>query len=95
MRRLEVSLTLSRPTDGVLNYFLLFTSVLLRVNYRESDFKKKKICDLGQNYLQTISSRELSLVNMVRGDFNKFENLGIFLYNSRFLFSFLCNCKPF
>ena len=35
----------------------------------------------------------------IRGEFNKFVELGIFLYNSRFLFSFLCSvnlcqCRP-
>ena len=27
----------------------------------------------------------------IRGEFNKFVELGIFLHNSRFLFSFLCS----
>ena len=33
---------------------------------------------------------DLSKTLYIRGEFNKFVELGIFLYNSRFLFSFLC-----
>ena len=29
----------------------------------------------------------------IREEFNKFVELGIFLYNSRFFFSFLCSVK--
>ena len=29
--------------------------------------------------------------SLIRGEFNKFVELGIFLYNSRLLFSFLCS----
>ena len=48
------------------------------------------------NYQQTeLAGKELSLVNMVRGDFNKLQNLGIFLYNSRFLLSFYVTVNLF
>ena len=39
----------------------------------------------------TICLNASAPLNKIRGEFNKFVELGIFLYNSRFLFSFLCS----